>query len=61
MMRVWRGLFTPATVCVVAALVALAVVALHLTARQIIYVALPAAALVGALVFWFRPVLGSED
>ena len=60
MMRVWRGLFTPATVCVVAALFALAMVALHLTARQIVYAALPAA-LVVALVFWFRPVLGSED
>jgi hypothetical protein len=61
MMRVWRGLFTPATVCVVAALLALAAVALHLTANQFILVAVPAAALVCALVLWFRPVLGSED
>jgi hypothetical protein len=60
MMRVWRGLFTPATACVVAALTMLAAAALQLQAAQII-VAVPAAAVVGALVYWFRPVLGSED
>jgi hypothetical protein len=61
MMRVWYRLFTPATVCVVAALMAFATAALHLEAWQIFYIALPVAAFVAALVYWFRPVLGSDD
>jgi hypothetical protein len=61
MMRVWRGLFTTATVCVVAALGLLSATVLHLGWRPLVLIALPTALAVALLVYWFRPVLGSED
>jgi hypothetical protein len=61
MMRVWRGLFTPATVCVVTALTLLSGVVLHLGWISMVAIALPAAAILALLVYWFRPILGSED
>jgi hypothetical protein len=61
MMRVWRGLFTSATACVVTALGVLSVTVLHLGWLQLLLIALPATLVVALLVYWFRPVLGSED
>jgi hypothetical protein len=61
MMRVWRGLFTTATACVVAALAVLSATVLHLRWLQLLLFALPATLAVALLVYWFRPVLGSED
>jgi hypothetical protein len=60
-MRVWRGLFTSATACVVTALGVLSVTVLHLGWLQLLLIALPATLVVALLVYWFRPVLGSED
>jgi hypothetical protein len=60
MQRVWWGLFTPATLCVGAALCVLALAFVRATGLAL--VALCAGALlVALLVWWFRPVLGSED
>jgi len=61
MMRVWRGLFTTATVCVVAALGLLSAAILHLDWLPLVAGVLPAGLVVALLVYWFRPVLGSED
>jgi hypothetical protein len=61
MMRVWRGLFTTATACVVAALGLLSATVLHLGWRQVVVIALPTALVAALLVYWFRPILGSED
>ena len=61
MMRVWRGLFTSATACVVTALGMLSATVLHLGRLQLLLIALPATLVVALLVYWFRPVLGSED
>jgi hypothetical protein len=61
MMRVWRGLFTTATACVVSALGLLSATVLHLGWRPLVLIALPTALVVVLLVYWFRPVLGSED
>jgi hypothetical protein len=61
MMRVWRGLFTPATACVVIALALLSSVVLHLGWIPMVAIVLPASAILALLVFWFRPILGSED
>jgi hypothetical protein len=61
MMRVWRDLFTPATACVVTALTLLSAVVLHLGWIPMVAIVVPAAAILALLVYWFRPILGSED
>ena len=63
MMRVWRGMFMPATASVVFALLALAFAALQpLTWHTWGWVVTGLlAALTLATIFWFRPVLGTED
>jgi hypothetical protein len=61
MMRVWRGLFTTATACVVIALGVLGATALHIGRPQLLWIASPAALVVALLVYWFQPLLGSED
>ena len=61
MMRVWRGLFSTATVCVVTALGLLSAVVLHLGWLPLVTIVLPTAIALASLVYWFRPVLGSED
>lgn len=60
MQRVWWGLFTPATLSVGTALAVMAVVFLRVSGWALVGLA-GALSLVGALVWWFRPVLGSED
>lgn len=61
MMRVWRGLFSTATVCVVTALAVLAGGVLQVSWLTLTAIVLPAAAITTLLIYHFRPVLGSED
>jgi hypothetical protein len=60
MQRVWWGLFTPATLSFALALVVLAAVFLRLGGGALAALTLGVVAVLG-LMYWFRPVLGSED
>ena len=61
MMRVWRNLFTLASLLVGAGIVLLGYAALRLRPWQALVVGIPALLAVGLWVWWSRPVLGSED
>jgi hypothetical protein len=61
MMRVWRNLFTSASLLVGAGIVLLGYAALRLRPWQALIVGIPALLAVGLWVWWSRPVLGSED
>lgn len=60
MQRVWWGLFTTATACVGLALLLLALTILG-TSGWLFLALVPGAVVVGWLIAWFRPILGSED
>ncbi|MFB4269192.1 hypothetical protein [Nonomuraea sp. GTA35] len=60
MQRIWWGLFTPATISLMAALLVLAVVFLRVEGLLLGVIGLGALVVAG-LWFWFRPVVGSED
>jgi hypothetical protein len=61
MMRVWRNLFTSASLLVGAAIALLGYGALRLRPWPALAVGVPAVFIVGFWVWWSRPVLGSED
>jgi hypothetical protein len=61
MMRVWRNLFTSASLLVGVAIALLGYSALRLQPWQVLVVGVPALLIVGLWVWWSRPVLGSED
>ena len=61
MMRVWRNLFTSASLLVGAGIVLLGYAALRLRPWQALVVGIPALVAVALWVRWSRPVLGSED
>jgi hypothetical protein len=61
MMRVWRNLFTSASLLVGAAIALLGYGALRLRPWQALAVGVPTLLIVGFWVWWSRPILGSED
>jgi broad specificity phosphatase PhoE len=61
MMRVWRNLFTSASLLAGAGIVLLGYAALRLRPWQALEVGIPALVAVALWVRWSRPVLGSED
>jgi hypothetical protein len=61
MMRVWRNLFTSASLIAGIAITLLAYAALRLRPWQLLAVGVPAVIVAGFWVWWSRPVLGSED
>lgn len=61
MMRVWRNLFTSASLLVGAAIALLGYGALRLRPWQALAVGVPGLLIVGFWVWWSRPILGSED
>jgi hypothetical protein len=60
MQRVWWGLFTTATACFGLALLLLALTIVG-TNGWVFLALVPGAIVVGWLIAWFRPILGSED
>jgi broad specificity phosphatase PhoE len=61
MMRVWRNLFTSASLLVGAAISLLGYAALRIRLWQVFAIAVPVHLIVGLWAWWSRPVLGSED
>jgi len=61
MMRVWRNLFTSASLLVGVAISLLGYAALRIRLWQVLAIAVPVLLIVGLWAWWSRPVLGSED
>ena len=61
MMRIWRNLFTTASVLVGAGIAMLGYAALRLQPWQVLAIGLPTLLVLTFWVWWSRPVLGSED